>query len=50
LEIRPINEDDMRPQALAAKAGDARAALEIPLRPRLQRLTTRVNIIWGISR
>jgi uncharacterized protein YggE len=50
LEIRPIDESDMRPRALAAKASAPRAATEIPLRPGLQRLSTRVNIIWGISR
>ncbi|MGD9539475.1 SIMPL domain-containing protein [Methylocystis sp.] len=50
LEIRPINEGDMRPRAFAAKAGAAPAAMEIPLRPGLQRLSARVSIIWGLSR
>ncbi|MGD9659310.1 MAG: SIMPL domain-containing protein [Methylocystis sp.] len=50
LEIRPINEGDMRPRAFAAKAGAARAAMEIPLRPGLQRLSSRVSIVWGLSR
>lgn len=50
LEIRPIDAGDMRPRAFAAKAGAARAAMEIPLRPGLQRLSARVNIVWGLSR
>lgn len=50
LEIRPIEEGDMRPRAFAAKAGAARDAMEIPLRPGLQRLSARVNIVWGLSR
>lgn len=50
LEIRPIGESDMRPRAFAAKAGAASGATEIPLRPGLQRLSARVNIVWGLSR
>ncbi len=50
LEIRPIEEGDMRPRAFAAKAGPARSAAEIPLRPGIRRLSARVNILWGLSR
>ena len=50
LEIRPIDEADMRPRAFAAKAGAPGAAMEIPQRPGLQRLSSRVNIIWGLAR
>jgi len=50
LEIRPIEEGEMRPRAFAAKAAAARGAMEIPLRPGLQRLSARVNIVWGLSR
>ena len=50
LEIRPIEANDMRPRAFAAKAGAERGAMEIPLRPGLQRLSARVNMVWGLSR
>lgn len=50
LEIRPMEEHDMRPRAFAAKAGAAAGAMEMPLRPGLQRLSARVNIVWGLSR
>lgn len=50
LEIRPIEEGEVRPRAFAAKAAAPSAAMEIPLRPGLQRLSARVNIVWGLSR
>ncbi|WP_292529592.1 SIMPL domain-containing protein [Methylocystis sp.] len=50
LEIRPIEESDMRPRAFAARAGTPPGATEIPLRPGLQRLSARVNMVWGLSR
>lgn len=49
LEIRPIEESDVRSRAFAVKAA-ASGATEIPLRPGLQRLSARVNIVWGLSR
>ncbi|MFO1125844.1 MAG: SIMPL domain-containing protein [Methylocystis sp.] len=50
LEIRPIEERDMRPRAFAAKAAAAPGAMEMPLRPGLQRLSARVSIVWALSR
>lgn len=50
LEIRPIEESEVRPRAFAAKAAAPSGAAEIPLRPGLQRLSARVNIVWGLSR
>jgi uncharacterized protein YggE len=50
LEIRPIEESDVRPRAFAAKVAAPPGSTEIPLRPGRQRLTARVNMVWGLSR
>ncbi|AZG76223.1 SIMPL domain-containing protein [Methylocystis rosea] len=50
IEIRPLEESDARPRAFAAKAAGTPGASEIPLRPGLERLSARVNMVWGLSR
>jgi uncharacterized protein YggE len=50
IEIRPLEETDARPRAYAAKAAASSSGAEIPLRPGLERLSARVNMVWGLSR
>ncbi|MGD9543454.1 MAG: SIMPL domain-containing protein [Methylocystis sp.] len=50
LEMRPLENVGMRPRAYAATAAGAPPVGEIPLRSGLERLSARVNIVWGLSR
>lgn len=51
LDIRPADEVDAQPRAYAMKTTAAPEAMaEMPIRPGLQRLSTRVSVTWALSR